>query len=390
MSTAPNVGGHLAAQAAVVIGANTTVNDIYAGAAVTTGAGSKVNQIKAGAAAGIGANATAGDVNAGAAVVVGAVANVGDIIAGAAITLGANATAYSTNDTVVTYGAGSTDNATGNDYIDQGFIKGPAEMTAAMMAITNKFHANPVDVNKVETYTGLSGLTIGVEGGETTEYYSAINLQANTTLTIEGNVTVITSGAITLGAGAEILLGNGANVTWILGGALNLGAGSKFRGETYVNGAVNGATSDVVCGNLYATGAISIGSIGTPCVSPIDEPSCPIWTASELQAMKGKHIRLEDLYGSENGDTRKGLITGEKLRNRDDDDHGKNLFRVDGRVYADYEGYLFFNDPHASPEPILRSSNNNSMPWSKNKISLADNHLCFDILTVEINRRLQQ
>ncbi|ABM04281.1 hypothetical protein Ping_2560 [Psychromonas ingrahamii 37] len=282
LSTAPNVGGHLAAQAAVVIGANTTVNDIYAGAAVTTGAGSKVNQIKAGAAAGIGANATAGDVNAGAAVVVGAVANVGDIIAGAAITLGANATAYSTNDTVVTYGAGSTDNATGNDYIDQGFIKGPAEMTAAMMAITNKFHANPVDVNKVETYTGLSGLTIGVEGGETTEYYSAINLQANTTLTIEGNVTVITSGAITLGAGAEILLGNGANVTWILGGALNLGAGSKFRGETYVNGAVNGATSDVVCGNLYATGAISVSTIGDACLIPVAPATCPFWSVADL------------------------------------------------------------------------------------------------------------
>ncbi|WP_232787569.1 hypothetical protein [Paraglaciecola sp. MB-3u-78] len=28
LSTAPNVGGHLAAQAAVVIGANTTVNDV--------------------------------------------------------------------------------------------------------------------------------------------------------------------------------------------------------------------------------------------------------------------------------------------------------------------------------------------------------------------------
>jgi hypothetical protein len=35
-----HVNGHLAAQAAVTIGAHTVVNDIYAGAAVTTGAGS--------------------------------------------------------------------------------------------------------------------------------------------------------------------------------------------------------------------------------------------------------------------------------------------------------------------------------------------------------------
>lgn len=32
--------------------------------------------------------------------------------------------------------------------------------------------------------------------------------------------------------------------------------------ERFVGGAVNAATSSVSCGHLYATGAISIGSIG--------------------------------------------------------------------------------------------------------------------------------
>jgi hypothetical protein len=277
--TAPNVGGHLAGQAAVVIGAFTTVNDIYAGAAVTTGASSRVKQIHAGAAAGVGANAYAQDVDAGAAVVVGAGGAVGDIIAGAAITLGAGATYYSTPiDAVVTEGAGSMDVSPENGgYTDDGVIVIAADMNAAMEAINAKVVDNPVDVNEVETYTDLSGLTIGVEGGETTVYYSAITLQADSTLYVEGNVTVITSESMTVGAGANIELVNGATVTWILGGSLNLGAGSKFSGETYVNGAVNGATSDVACGNLYATGAVSIRTIGHLCAGGASGGYTPKW-----------------------------------------------------------------------------------------------------------------
>jgi hypothetical protein len=268
--TAPNVGGHLAGQAAVTIGAFTTVNDIYAGAAVTTGASSRVKQIYAGAAAGVGANAYAQDVDAGAAVVVGAGGAVGDISAGAAITLGAGSTYYSTPiDAVVTEGAGSMVVSPENGgYTDDGVIVIAADLNAAMEAINAKFVDNPVDVNEVETYTDLSGLTIGVEGGETTVNYSTINLQANTTLSIVGNVTVITSGAMTIGAGANIELVGDATVTWILGGSLNLGAGSKFSGETYVNGAVSGATSDIACGNLYAIGAVSVATIGGACLNP--------------------------------------------------------------------------------------------------------------------------
>jgi hypothetical protein len=281
--TAPNVGGHLAGQAAVTIGAFTTVNDIYAGAAVTTGASSRVKQIHAGAAAGVGANAYAHDVDAGAAVVVGAGGAVGDIIAGAAITLGAGATYYSTPiDAVVTEGAGSMVTPANVGYTDDGVIVNATHMNAAMEAINAKFIDNPVDVNEVEQYTDLSGITLRGDVGDSTFHFSAINLQANTTLTIVGNVTVITSDAMTMGAGANIELVDDATVTWILGGSLNLGAGSSFSGETYVKGAVNGATSDVKCGNLYATGAVSVSTIGGTCFNPVALATCPLWSAADL------------------------------------------------------------------------------------------------------------
>ncbi|PKG95638.1 hypothetical protein [Paraglaciecola sp. MB-3u-78] len=287
--TAPNVGGHIAGQAAVVIGAFTTVNDIYAGAAVTTGASSRVKQIYAGAAAGVGANAYAQDVDAGAAVVVGAGGAVGDIIAGAAITLGAGATYYSTPiDAVVTEGAGSMVVSPENGgYTDDGVIVIAADMNVAIDTINAKFDANPVDVNEAISLTNTWDTTLGTGVGGSTWRFSAINLKANTTLTILGNATVITSEAMTIGAGANIELEGDATVTWILGGSLNLGAGSSFSGETYVNGSVNGATSDVKCGNLYATGAVSINTIGNRCALP--EPAiCPMWTAEELQNVQGE------------------------------------------------------------------------------------------------------
>jgi hypothetical protein len=298
--TAPNVGGHLAGQAAVVVGAYTTVNDVYAGAAITTGAWSRVKHIDAGAAAGVGANAFALDVDAGAAVVVGANGQVGTITAGAAITLGAGVSHKVAEDYagVVTRGAGSTVMTDLTDYsviyqewvaagTSTGKIKTANEMEVAMAYIDTKLlpiaNIDPIDVS---TNTDLSNDTIAVTDGVDTFYYSAINLQANTTLTIAGNVTVITSEAMTIGAGAEIVLETGATVTWILGGSLNLGAGSTFSGETYVDGAVNGATSDVQCGNLYATGAVSVRSMGSPCLAPIvpsrtrdllDTVVCRIW-----------------------------------------------------------------------------------------------------------------
>jgi hypothetical protein len=276
--TAPNVGGHLAGQAAVVVGAYTTVNDIYAGAAVTTGAWSRVKHIVAGAGAGVGDNAFAIDVDAGAAVVVGANGQVGTITAGAAITLGAGvghmvAEGYTG---VVTRGAGSKMEYSGDypawiadDGQTDGDIKTAADMKGAMSNIETMLEKTAlVTPVNVDTNTDLSSSYIGTVGSDTTVHYSAINLQANTELEIRGNVTVITSEAMTMGAEAEIVLVDGATVTWILGGSLNLGKGSTFSGETYVNGAVNGATSDVGCGNLYATGAVSVRTIGDSCAQP--------------------------------------------------------------------------------------------------------------------------
>ena len=53
-----------------------------------------------------------------------------------------------------------------------------------------------------------------------------------------------------------------ATIIWNVGAALTMGANTSFRGTAFVGGAVNAATSSVSCGHLYATGAISIGSIG--------------------------------------------------------------------------------------------------------------------------------
>jgi hypothetical protein len=71
---------------------------------------------------------------------------------------------------------------------------------------------------------------------------------------------------MTVGAGSEFEIinpGDNNAVIWNIGGALTLGAGSTFLGTAFVEGAVSGATASVSCGNLYATGAISIGSIGS-------------------------------------------------------------------------------------------------------------------------------
>jgi hypothetical protein len=198
--TAPNVGGHIAGQAAVVIGAYMTVNDVYAAAAAR-----------------VGANAFAHDITAGAAVVVGANGQVGTITAGAAITLGAGvghmvAENYAG---VVTRGAGSTVNGYSDIYNDwatpagtsTGKIKKADDMAVAMENIDEVLErtANE-DQEYVITNTDLSNDIIKASADGDTFYYSAINLQADTYLEIEGNVTVITSEAMTIGAVAEIVL----------------------------------------------------------------------------------------------------------------------------------------------------------------------------------------
>jgi hypothetical protein len=69
-----------------------------------------------------------------------------------------------------------------------------------------------------------------------------------------------------MGAGTIINTG-GNTIIWNVGGALNLGAGTSFAGTAFINGSVSGATSSVSCGNLYAQGAVAIGSIGNDCTA---------------------------------------------------------------------------------------------------------------------------
>jgi hypothetical protein len=379
-STTPNVGGHIAGQAAVAVGAFTTVNDIYAGAAVTTGAWSKVEQIYAGAAAGVGANAFALDVDAGAAVVVGANGQVGTITAGAAITLGAGVGHQVAEDYagVVTRGAGSTFDGYSDIYngwataagTSTGKIKKADDMAVAMENIDEVLErtANE-DQEYVITNTDLSNYTIGVTDGESTFYYSAINLQANTELEIRGNVTVITSEAMTMGAGAEIVLHDGATVTWILGGSLNLGAGSKFSGETYVNGAVNGATSDVGCGNLYATGPISMRTIGASCTLPYN--GCPAWSDAQLKALPDTVT-----YGQWGG----GLGTVYGFRSKDYYDneawyngYGTYAYTLDGGGDRDKTQFtshadMTYSERQACKSTLIDEAHRRGLIWSSNPV----------------------
>ena len=269
IAASSTVNGDLAAQAAVVIGANTVVNhEIYAGAAVTTGALSTVKNIFSGAAAGIGANAIAENIHAGAAITVGASGNVQDVYAGAAITLGAGASTTG----VLNSDANADQNADAGDIHNAGNMTDViAQIVATQSALSALNGANP-NHNLLGTTMGSQWLTPGVwEGG-------AVSIAANSNITFDASndpdpsntdhVWVINlSEALTVGAGTHfevtgLTAGHTASIIWNVGAALTLGAGTSFRGTAFVGGAVNAATSSVSCGHLYATGAISIGSIG--------------------------------------------------------------------------------------------------------------------------------
>jgi hypothetical protein len=282
------VDGNLAAQAAVTIGAGyAEAQDIYAGAAVTVGASSTVKNIYAGAAATIGAGAVAQDIYAGAAITLGVSASVQEINAGAAITYGVGATASETASV-------PTSNAAGD-------IHKSADMAAALAQIASARQAlallSPVAIENAypiyplqTTYVGHLSLDPGVH------YGSALNLAANSIVTFEPtadesddqnephHVYIINlSEALTVGANTTFRLGEGvtedtATIIWNVDAAVTLGAGTDFIGSAFVGGAFNAATSDISCGNIYATGAVSVGSIlgCDTVVADIPPASCPI------------------------------------------------------------------------------------------------------------------
>jgi hypothetical protein len=259
------VNGDLAAQAAVVIGANAEVHNIYAGAAVTTAALSTVENIFSGAAAGIGANAFAQNIHAGAAITIGASSQVQAVYAGAAITEGAGA---STNGVL-------TEDANADDYAEAGDIHNAGNMADVIALIIDTQSAlsdiEPSSANgPLSTTMGTRTLAPGVWEG------SAVSIAASSTITFDADeysdntdhVWVINlSEALTVGASTHFeIMGlddtDTATIIWNVGAALTMGANTSFRGTAFVGGAVNAATSSVSCGHLYATGAISIGSIG--------------------------------------------------------------------------------------------------------------------------------
>jgi hypothetical protein len=67
--------------------------------------------------------------------------------------------------------------------------------------------------------------------------------------------------AMNAGAMSTFVAPDSGTVIWNVGGALTLGAGTDFSGVALVEGAITAATSWVTCGNLYATAAVSIGSL---------------------------------------------------------------------------------------------------------------------------------
>jgi len=224
------VDGHLASQAAV-----------------TTGARSVVQNIVSGAATGMGAAAKSCDIYAGAAIAVGAGSTVGALTAGGAVTLGALA-----NRDVICVSAPAV--------VTSDFDAANAQIKSAQSALDTIPASSLVDA-----YTLVGSMDTGVYEG------AAITIPASTVITFDANhqdgVWIFNlSGAMTVGASSQfeiINAGDNNAVIWNIGGALTLGAGSTFLGTAFVEGAVSGATASVSCGNLYATGAISIGSIGS-------------------------------------------------------------------------------------------------------------------------------
>ncbi|ABM04935.1 hypothetical protein Ping_3248 [Psychromonas ingrahamii 37] len=285
------VNGDLAAQGYVSIYDNSVVHNIYAGGYVSTANPSTVENIYAGDYVTIGANAIAQNIHAGAAITVYANGDVQAVYAGAAITLSAGA---STNGVLA-------EDANSDDYVEAGDIHNAGNMTEMITLIT-------------ETQSALSDLVLSPSNGQLPpptmgtrtlapgvwEEDSALSITASSTITFdadkftdnEDHVWVINlSGALKVsdstnikiigldkGDTATIIWNVGtaldlvadtslddtdtATIIWNVGTALTMGARTSFRGTAFVGGPITAATSSVSCGHLYATGLISIGSIG--------------------------------------------------------------------------------------------------------------------------------
>ena len=131
--------------------------------------------------------------------------------------------------------------------------------------------------------TVLSTTTMGIENLSPGVYKGgALNVTASSTITFDASNTangstntsggtdyvwVMNLGTLTVGASTHFKtkgLGENdtASIIWNVDTVITLGASTSFRGTAFVGGAFSAATSTVSCGNLYAIGYISVGSIG--------------------------------------------------------------------------------------------------------------------------------
>jgi hypothetical protein len=120
-------------------------------------------------------------------------------------------------------------------------------------------------------YTTMGSTTLepGVHSGRAVsiDASSIITFKAPQDTSTTNHVWVINlTEALTVGAGTVFVTVvpkvDTATIIWNVAAAVTQGAGTEFIGTAFVAGAFSAATSDVSCGNIYATGAVSVGSIG--------------------------------------------------------------------------------------------------------------------------------
>ncbi|MFT6897666.1 MAG: hypothetical protein ACJA13_002077 [Paraglaciecola sp.] len=270
------ISDHLGGVGAIGIGARTDTSNIYSDAAVATGDSSNVGSVYSGAAAGIAASGSAENVYAKQASVIGAIANVGNVYSGAAITLGAGSSSQEVYAAAAITGAGASSfNAFTDTSAEVNLYQQTLDMADALDQISNAQEALSALDSDFELDAIVGGplptlFTAGIYEG------AAVSVVADSIIQLDGEGAenpfwiFNLSAALTVGARStfEIInAGAGASVIWNLGGALGLGEGSSFIGTSFIKGAATGATSNISCGNLYATAAIGIGSlISTNCI----------------------------------------------------------------------------------------------------------------------------
>jgi len=291
--------------------------DLAAGGAATLGAGSGHStdesyqpNIYAGAAATLGASAIVNDIIAGGALTQGANAQAHNVSVGAAFTLGAGASVVPSTPDSFPEGNGAITTA-------QDMSKAVSQIHLAKDALYGLPTTSGADYQLATTLTGGS-FAPGVYRGTAVTFAANSQIEFINDAGLTNPVWIFNlDAAMNAGAMSTFVAPDSGTVIWNVGGALTLGAGTDFSGVALVEGAVTAATSWVTCGNLYATAAVSIGSLNAAALDcsvsaqqsagltlneqnevlldgnaiNSDQPavaSCPYWTADELAEITDK------------------------------------------------------------------------------------------------------